>query len=218
MSRYLTHAIILIIAVGGGFLFAASQLGRYDLFVIAAVFLGYFLLKKIFSRAQQTHLIDGVVFSFIITVLIQTTGGLQSKFFFLIYFLLFSLSILLEPAVSATTSLTFVFFYLIATPGTRSFSDLIPLFSLPFLTPFALFLGEEYLKVQQKNNQIRILNTRMGKKQEENLLFMSLVIKNHLSQIGERVDNFTGDHDLKVIGKNVARLKDLIDRFENQKD
>ena len=94
---------------------------------------------------------------------------------------------------------------------TTSFSleSLMPLISLPFLVPFAVFLGKEHqdLLVTTQNKEVEESNT---------FLFLSVVIKGHLNSLHDIVMNFKGDHDLHAMSRILKRTRKLIDQFEEQ--
>lgn len=218
ISKELIHSLILIIAIGITFLFPKTSLAQYDLPIAAFLFIVLFIGKHAKKREKEitiqnnvekktSYLLESVIFTLIVLGVINTTGGLSSPFFFLIYFLLFSLSLLLEPIISISTTLTLIIFFLLTLPPEQSFKSLLPLFSLAFMTPFALFLGEEYAE----NKKLKAKNQKLA---EETFLFLSLMIKNHLKTIKSSVENFIGDHQLDIIRKSVARMEKLIDKFE----
>ncbi len=85
----------------------------------------------------------------------------------------------------------------------------MPIISLAFITPFAMFLGQEKLEREK-------LKIKSEKTQENTFLFLSLLLKNHLRNIKEAAQNFVGDHQLDIIKKSVQRMEKLIEKFENQ--
>jgi hypothetical protein len=208
------HSLILVITIILAFWSAKTDLANYDLQISAALFLILFLVKKAadvwpdwFSQGKS-RLLESVIFTLVVTLTVISTGGAGSPFFFLIYFLLFSLSLILEPLVAITTSLTFVIFFLISLPPNQDLTVLLPIFSLAFLTPFALYLGQKHLENHQ-------LKKNLASTQEQTLLFLSLMIKNHLKGIKQAIDNFVGDHQLHQIKDHARAMEKLIDKFEN---
>lgn len=213
MTPEIFHSIILILTIAFSFALVKTPFYQYDLQITALIFIIYFLLKKSLSQYQITNikyrLFDSVIFTLIILNIVNSTGATRSSLFFLNYFLIFALSLILEPIISITTTLTLVIFYLLSLPANQSLKELLPVFSLPFLTPFALFLGQEHVK----NEKLKLKNQKL---QEENFLFLSLVIKKHLQNIKEAVSNFMGDHELNIIRKNISRMEKLIGKYEKQ--
>lgn len=209
MSKEIIHSIILIISIILAFIFPKTNLSDYELQITAFLFIILYIVKKFFkNESSKTRLTESVVFTLIIVGIVASTGLTKSPFFFLIYFLLFSLSLLLEPIISMTASITMIILFIISFPENQSFKEIIPIFSLAFITPFAMFLGQEHI-------QIKKLKMKNEKLEEDSMLFITLLIKNHLKNIKEAVDNFLGDHELNIIKKSVSRMEKLIEKFEN---
>jgi hypothetical protein len=208
MAKEIIHSLILIFTIALGFLFPKSVLVSYDLQIAASLFIFFFLVKKLaLPNSPKTRLLESVIFTLIVLLIVNTTGSIRSPFFFLIYFLLFSLSLLLEPIISMVTSLTLIIFFLLSLEKDQNFSVLLPIFSLAFITPFALFLGKEYEENQK-------LKAKSQKSKEETFLFLSLILKNHLKNIAAAAENFLGDHQLSIIKKQTEKMEKLIEKFE----
>lgn len=207
MTKEIVHSIILMIAIVLAFIFPKTNLAQYDLQISAVLFIILYLSKKFIIKSSTSRLIESVVFTLIIIGIITTTGYTESPFFFLIYFLLFSLALLLEPIISITATITLIGFFLLNLPENQSFKTLLPIISLAFITPFALFLGQQHL-------ELKALKIKNQKLQQDSLLFISLLIKNHLKNIKEALENFLGDHELQIIKKSVHRMEKLIDEYE----
>ncbi len=208
MPKEIIHALILIFAIVLTFIFPKTNLADYDLQISAGLFIILYSVKRfIVSKDIYSRLIESVVFTLIIMGIVNSTGGLSSPFFFLVYFLLFSLSLILEPIISITTTVTLIIFFLLNLPANQDFKTLLPIISLAFITPFAMFMGQEQKEVQKS----KIKNQKL---KEETFLFLSLLIKNHLRNIQEALENFVGDHELGIIKKSVQRMEKLIEKFE----
>lgn len=215
MSKEFVRAILLSFTVILAFLISIGSLENYLIQINAFIFIIYLIAKRILSIDQsKINLISAIVFTFIIVSSVNSFGGIKSDFFFLYYFLIFALSLILEPIISVSTSLTIVVLYLVISPETQPLESLIPIFSLPLLTPFALFLGKEYQKVQSQNLIIENLNNSASKEKEDRVLFLSLVIKNGLSNISKNIENFMGDHELQNIKKTVSKMEKMINEYE----
>ena len=211
MSKEITHALILILTIVLTFILPKTNLAQYDLQISAGLFILLYLTKKfIISKNIYSRLIESVVFTLIIMGIVNSTGGLTSPFFFLIHFLLFSLSIILEPIISITTTVTLIIFFLLNLPPNQNFNTLMPIISLAFITPFAMFLGQEKIESEK-------LKVKNEKTKEDTFLFLSLLLKNHLKNIKEAAQNFVGDHQLEIIKKSAQRMERLIEKFENDK-
>jgi hypothetical protein len=208
-QKEIVHALILVFAIVLTFIFPKTNLANYDLQITAVLFIILYSVKRfIVAKESYSRLIESVVFTLVIMGIINSTGGLTSPFFFLIYFLLFSLSIILEPIISITTTITLIIFFLLGLPANQDFKTLMPIISLAFITPFAMFMGQE--KVESEK-----LKVKNEKNKEETFLFLSLLLKNHLANIKEALQNFVDDHQLEIIKKSVNRMEKLIEKFEN---
>ncbi len=203
MSLEIIHSLILILTILAAFLFSKSYLATYDLQFSAILFIIFFLSRRyIIPRESKSRLLESVVFSLIIVSIVVTSGGVNSPLFFLIYFLLFSLSLLLEPVISITATLTLIVCFLLTLPENQSLSTLLPIFSLAFLTPFALVMGQAYTKSQ--------------KMEQDTYLFLSLILKNHLKEIRTYLENFMGDHELHAIKRHTSEMERVIEKFEKK--
>ncbi|PIS15527.1 hypothetical protein COT62_03225 [Candidatus Roizmanbacteria bacterium CG09_land_8_20_14_0_10_41_9] len=216
MYPEIVHSIILILTITASFLFSKTSLVTYDIQIFALLFILLFIGRRISLNGPFSRLLESIVFTAIIIITINTTGQTESPFFFLIYFLLFSLSLLLEPVISITTTIALVVCFLLTLPEGQNLTRLLPIFSLAFLTPFALFMGQEYIKSQKAKVKIQKLRTTLSNKEEDTFLFLSLMLKNHLNTIKEAVENFMGDHQLVTIRKQVKNMERLIDEFEKK--
>lgn len=214
MRKEIFHSLILIVIIAFSFFLTKTPLFKYDLQLTGLIFLFYFFGKRFFfakikSKILDFYVFEAIIFTLLILNVINATGKVNSPLFFLNYFLIFALSLILEQEVALTTSFTLVIFYILSLPQNFSLNQLIPVFSLPFLTPFALILGEERIKIQK-------LKRKNQKIQEETFLFLTLIIKNHLKTIKEAVENFMGDHHLEIIKKTTNRMEKLIEKYEKQ--
>ncbi|MCS6956297.1 MAG: hypothetical protein NZM02_00415 [Patescibacteria group bacterium] len=208
MSKEIIHSLILIFSIFLASVFPKTNLANYEVQIIAFLFIILYLVKKFIKyENSKTRLTESVIFTLIVVGIIFSTGATQSPFFFLIYFLLFSLSLLLEPIISITSTIALIIFFILNLPENQDLKNLLPILSLAFITPFSLFLGKEY----QENQRLKLKNQKI---QEDSFLFISLLVKNHLKNIKEAVENFLGDHELSIIKKSVNRIEKLIEKYE----
>lgn len=209
MSSEIYQTIILALTLAGSYLLINSHLGKYELQATSLIFIIYFVLKKNLSQ-ERKQFFNAIFFTFVISNTINSTGGLESPFFFLNYFLIFSASLLLAPTVSLSLACILVIFFILQSPFEKNSHQLITLISLPFLTPFAVFLGKEYQKVLEQKKLIKILRSE----KEDSFLFLSLVIKKHISKIKEMARDFKDQKDFLKIEKVTRRMDKLIDQYE----
>lgn len=212
------HSVIMVLVIGASFLFPQTVFSQYDMQISAMLFIVFFVTRKFFGDRLRSRLLESVVFTFVILMTINSTGGISSPFFFLLYFLLFSLSLLLEPAISITSTLALIACFILALPPNQSWRVLLPIFSLAFLTPFALFMGQEYVENQREKKKAIQLQEALKNSEEQTDLFLSLMIKNHLKEMKYSLENFMGDHELHSLKKHVRNMEHLIEKFEHDQE
>lgn len=215
MSKPIIHAVVLIITIAIAFLFPKTNLAQYDLQISAVLFIIMFLSRRLINKTGR--LLESVIFTLVILLIVNTTGNTTSPFFFLIYFLLFALALLMEPVIAIITSFTLMVGFMFSIPPNQEIGALIPVFSLAFLTPFALLLGQEYVRIKNDELRIKNLEGKINQKQEDTFLFLSLMLKNHLKNIKTAIENFMGDHELHEIKHNADKMERLIEKFEQDK-
>jgi hypothetical protein len=130
-----------------------------------------FILLSLFKKTISLHLV-----AFIISLIIFDTQGLNSPFFFLIYFLLFTLAFQNPPTTTLAYSLALI---LLLSQSLDSTQSLIPLLSLLFITPLSWFIGKQYLDKIKTEADIGISETNV-------LMWLSLKFKTGICQI---IDN-----------------------------
>lgn len=156
MSKEIIHSIILIVAILISFAFGKTDLVQYDVQISAVLFIILYCIKRfVIPKDSVSRLIESVIFTLVVLFTVNSTGGIQSPFFFLIYFLLFALSLLLEPIISISTTITLIVAFMMSLPENQNFRTLLPLFSLALLTPFAMFMGQEYIKNEKLEREVK---------------------------------------------------------------
>ena len=209
MTKELLHSIILVICIALAFIFPQTPLAGYDIEIVAGLFVLLFIARKLSFFSKKTRLFESVAFTFIIVGLITTTGGMQSPYFFLIHFLLFALTLLLEPIIPIIATITLMLFFVFSRSGPLTITQLLPIFSLALMTPFALILGNEYEETKR-------LKKSLSSQQENTFLFLSLMLKNSLKEIQKNLDDFKGDSELTAIKRHVRTMEKQIDMFEKE--
>lgn len=201
--------------------FAFSPFAQYDLQLIAVLFIIYMVLRKRLAQQPLFYLYESLGFIFMVLVAVFSTGGVASPFFFLIYFLLFALVLLLDATSSVVLTLLLVIVFL-TTSNTGSLSELIPVFSLPFIAPFAQYLGmvrQKYAQQKQlmhklEEKKMKVEHTKNYQK-EQTLLFLTTNLFRLNQDMKERLDNFMGDADLQVLKDKVREVEALVHSFRD---
>lgn len=109
------------------------------------------LSSIIFIIFNKYHLPTLYLISFLITLIVFSTNGLQSPFFFLIYFLLFITSFRYLPSTSLAFALIIILFL---SQSLNSTLSLIPLCSLLFITPLVWFVSRQ---TESKNKTVTLI-------------------------------------------------------------
>ncbi len=152
------------------YLISVSSLSNFIPQIIALVST-IFIFISLFKKHFSLHLI-----AFIISLTVFYTSGLSSPFFFLIYFLLFTVAFQNPPTITLSLSLILI---LLLSQSLDSPESLIPLFSLLLITPLSWFIGKQYLDKTKVENDISFDETNV-------LLWLSLKFKTGICQI---IDN-----------------------------
>lgn len=167
MAQILTVLIYTLLALTS-FIFTNSDLAIYTPQLIALISIVFIIL--LFQKKISLHLI-----SFIITLTVFFTGGLNSSFFFLIYFLLFTLAFQNPPSTTLSYSLVLI---LLLSQSLNSVQSLIPLSSLLLITPLSWFIGKQYLEKVKIESDLSVDETNF-------LMWLSLKFKTGICQIIE---------------------------------
>lgn len=230
-AQLLTHLGFLLTSVLVTFFWIQnSQLQAYTLQLIAILvifyFLNHFLTQK---KLRLTMAIDGLILALVTLLLVSQTGGLTSPLFFLIYILLFGLSLLFDPLVTLVFALALCFlFYRQA----ENLSSLLSVIGLLLITPLALFFGRQYLRVLEEEKKIKILSQKkqaleqeVSQQEEDTLLWISLSFREHVSKILDASSNMLADlshlttsqkENLQKIHESAKRLLKLGEKLKEK--
>ncbi|HWS48915.1 MAG TPA: hypothetical protein VN174_02625 [Candidatus Methanoperedens sp.] len=143
---------------------------------------------------------------FILNLIVLSTGGISSSLFFLIYFLLFSLSFQNTPSTNLIYSLITVIFY---TYSLSSTSSLIQLFSILLITPLTYFISQQ----QQKQEKIE---ASLSQDETDFLMWISLRLKTSLKEILSISDNQKINKITKKLLDDSSKLEKSIDQNSDE--
>lgn len=135
---------------------------------------------------------------FIVNLIVLSTNALNSNLFFLIYFLLFSLSFQNTPPQNLIYSLLTTIFY---SYNLDSLSSLIKLFSLLLIAPLTYFIAQQQL-LQKRTEAI------ISQDETDFLFWISLHLKKSLREIISLSDN----SQITKIAKNLLKNSDKLER------
>lgn len=134
----MSQAIVIFLLSLSSFLayiFSVSPLATYTPQAIACI-----SIITVFLIRRNNLLI--YLISLLVNVIVFSTNGLGSPFFFLIYFILFVIAFQNPPSTTLAYSLILI---ILLSQSLNSIYSLIPLTSLLLITPLAWFIGRQYL-------------------------------------------------------------------------
>ena len=118
-------------------------------------------------KPASFKLVESTVSTMAVLLVTEATGGISSPLFFLTFFLLFELSLLLEPIIPLFLSGAFILFYLFTAPQSLSGLSWLELLAFPVMTPLAIWFGNMYQKSQNQRKEIRGLERKVEELTEE---------------------------------------------------
>lgn len=215
MPKNIKDSLLIITISFFAFLWSKSPLADFSLQLSAFLFLVFLISKRFFKKTSFFSTSQALFFTLLVLILVFDTGGLSSPIFFLVYFLLFCLSLLSEPQTAFILSLTLIILFLFSLKEIRDFTHLIPLFSLPFITPLAIFFGREHQRLKATEKEL-------AHDEKQTLLWLTTTFKEHLSNISEYLQNISTENldekqkqTLKEIEHNAKRLKSLGEKLKS---
>lgn len=216
MPKHIKDSLLIIIVSCLAFLWSKTPLTNVSLQLSAVLFLLFLILRRFFKKTAFFLTFEALFFTLLVLILVFDTGGLSSPLFFLIYFLLFSLSFLLEPQAAFILSLTLIVLLIFSLPEVQNFQMLIPLFSLPFITPLAVFFGREHQKLKATEKEL-------AHDEGQTLLWLTTAFHERLETISEYLQNISTKNfdeqqkeSLKEVKHHVKRLRGLGQKLKKE--
>lgn len=218
VRKFIFHIILLFVSVAFPFFWTKSFLADYTLQLTALLSIFYFIYHLLIRKRLVKHklAIDITVLALVVFLIIFNTGALFSPLFFLIYFLLFGISLLFEPASAIALSIIAIFFFLL-TPKREFFVEFLQLISLLLITPLATVFGKQYLKLLENEEKIKILEIEEKaleaevKTQEEQVKGWTYGdFRERLGQISKDITLVSKDPSLKL------QLREVLQKAINQ--
>ncbi len=179
MLPFITHTLFLVFSVGLTYLWTKNpSLNSFNLQAVGLLILFYFGSKLLTGKRQRVLLVlDAIIFTSLTLFLILSSGGVHSNLFFLLYFLLFGLSLLFEPGQAILLSLLLIFLFSFDVSFHFDEPAIINLATLLFITPLASIFGRKYLQAQHELGKIVILDKIISEEETDTLLWLSTKAK-----------------------------------------
>ena len=217
MPKFLLHCLFLVASVSLAFFWTSNPaLSFYTLQLTALFVLLYFVNQAITRRSKNPFglVIDATIFTLVVLLLVTSTGGLTSPVFFLIYFLLFGLALLFEPAITVALTLLLVIFFILTPTSKPALEAILQLFSLVLITPLALYFGSQYLRLLEKEDKIKILkqevkisDSQIEKQETDTLLWLSLNLRKTTTEVLDDVAHLLADIGRLSVSQKERLLK-----------
>lgn len=187
MPRFLLHTILLVASVFGVFFWLSMPSLNVNTLQLVALlvlfYLGSHALRK--SKPKWFHrsaiTIDITILTSMILLLVVETGALTSPLFFLIYFLMFGVSLLYEIEATLVLTGVLILFFLFL-PGTdlSDLAHLSELLAIVMITPLAIFTGHQHESSLEEKRAGLALTKHLKAEETDTLLFLSLNLKSTL--------------------------------------
>ena len=182
MLIFSLHTLFLILSLGLTYLWTRNpSLSPFNLQATGLLILFYFVTKFVTGKPAESagkakgaqNTLDAIIFTTITFLIVTTTGGVHSPVFFLLYFLLFALSLLFEPIQSIILSLLLIALFGYDLSNNFDNPALINLITLFLTTPIAMIFGKKYLQTLEDLGKIKQLNKIISEEETDTLLWLT---------------------------------------------
>lgn len=214
-SHVVKHSLILIFAIAIILIWAISSYTMFAVQIVASLF-ALFIVKFAFRDHINPHtdsLLDSVILTGLVLTIVSATGGLSSPVFFLVYFLLFILSLLLTPAIPLIVSFVLILYFLFTSDITVQ-SDLLPLLSFPLITPLAVYFGKQHRGKLYSDHTVMHLEETIKRETQDVMLWLSTTFTQHMEELHTELDKIPNITDLqkpsiKAMQQTLIRLSKM---------
>lgn len=216
----LLHSLLVLTSIILTYFWTRNKdLSYYNLQITGLIIIFYFVTRLLIQKMHRISLtLDAMVFTSLTLLLIINTGAAHSPVFFLLYFLLFAISLLFEPFQAGLVTVAILIIFLFGSWPNFDNQSLINLATLILVTPLAIILGKKYLETLENLGKIQILNQIISKEETDSLLWLSTQAKPTLASLIEQVNDLPDKsdslqkikEDLTLLYKSTETLKGAI--------
>lgn len=208
MSRFVDFILLSLFSLSA-YIFSISPLTDFSVQLIALT-----STAAVVSYRRANHFFTFFT-AFSINLLLFVTGGLESRFFFFAYFLLFYIAFQHPPTVTFGYSLVLI---LLLSYSLNSLSSVVVLLSLLLITPLVWFVGFQYLENLSARKIIATDETDL-------LLWFSLRFKSSMASIIDSTSQLlshpltpTQKTEVKLIKHTAKELLKSADQLQQEID
>lgn len=200
--KFYIHSLLLLGSFTLVFVWQNSQLAQYSIpFIGFMVFL--FLLISIKNK-QNLNLGGPMNFFILNTILllfIFSTGGINSNLFFLLYFLLFAASFIMDPRSVFIVPVSLVIIFWSQIFQGEVAANIIKIASIAILSPLAYFFGMQFKKNDKKEDEILKDKERTSATADE--------ISNDVKEVIESGKSKLSPKEVEKLNEILEETKDL---------
>lgn len=158
--KVLTQSFVIILSTFIVFVIVNTGLSDYVAQILALIVIIWMVILLIRRIRGEEEIFKGSSFDIFVIMLgilmiIFLTGGLSSQIFFLLYFLLFGITFMFEPATIFVFVASLLFLFGQEALSGNLFQNLLMLGSLLLLSPLAFFFGIEFKKRESLHEKMR---------------------------------------------------------------
>jgi hypothetical protein len=201
MRSALTQSVVIAISFISVFLWKESELALYTvpaLGILTSFYLIATMRKSRIEKAGTKVKSNALLIVFLLNtsslLLIQATGGLHSVLFFLLYFLAFYISFMLQAETVFLFTGAVLFFFLPEAATGDTLANTAKIASFLLLSPLAYFFGKEIVLHERQLKKTNVLKEDTQATAERIIKDVSDIVKNEGKTLKE--DDLAKLHDI----------------------
>jgi len=185
------------------FLWEIGSMQGYTIHAIALLVLLYGLISFHRKRKQKTNLngvIDIFILNTVVILLIFITGGLYSPLFFLLYFLTFGITFILEPLTVFVFIIGVIALFLPETLKNNAIESYVRLGSLLLICPLGYYFGISFKERNEKQEHLE----EMGERAKE-----------AANTIAKDVDEVIKKEEKHINNEEIEKFNEILEETED---
>lgn len=166
-KRVILHSFIIFVAVFVTYFWVTSETLKDVSLQLTAILMLSLIFSRHLLKPSSFKLAESTISTMAVLLVTTATGGITSPLYFLNYFLLFELSLLLEPQIPLLLSGVLICYYSLTTGSVHSPFIYAGFLAFPFMTPLAYMFGKLYQKEENQKKEIKNLSKKVEALEEE---------------------------------------------------
>lgn len=215
---FLWHSIVLIISTLLPWYWITNpDLSYYTLQLAGGIVILYTVIKFFSRRSNPKNsfdLLTLILINSLTQLLILSTGGISSPFFFLLTLLLFVIALIFEPFQATVISVSTVTLFLIQSYPNLSLGLITNSLALITMTPLAIIFSKSYLSNLESKGKIKILEKQLEKEETDSLLWITTSAKPSITTVFNSISDIiiylnSTRHDLAIPKSLIEKIKHI---------